>query len=70
MFTDVTTDSTPVVVEECMKAGKEYKQLIQLFVDQTIFGESLLEQATTISIDDSDVKLSEWLDNSNLPALL
>jgi len=53
-----------------MKAGKEYKQLIQLFVDQTIFGESLLEQATTISIDDSDVKLSEWLDNSNLPALL
>lgn len=49
------SDST----EECTKVGREYKQLIQLFSDQTIFGFALLEQANNLTIDESDAEMSK-----------
>ena len=49
------SDST----EECIKVGREYKQLIQLFSDQTIFGFALLEQANNLTIDESDAEMSK-----------
>ena len=45
--------------EECIKVGREYKQLIQLFSDQTIFGFALLEQANNLTIDESDAEMSK-----------
>ena len=50
------SDST----EECIKVGREYKQLIQLFSDQTIFGFALLEQANNLTIDESDAEMSKY----------
>ena len=49
------SDST----EECIKVGREYKQLIQLFSDQTVFGFALLEQANNLTIDESDAEMSK-----------
>ena len=42
-----------------MNTGKECRQLIQLFTDQTAFGQSLLEQADNMTLDDPDIKLSK-----------
>lgn len=43
---------------ECVQAGKEHKQLIQMFTDSTLFGDSLLEQASNMIIQEPDTKLS------------
>lgn len=47
------------LVEDGMRVGAECKELIQLFSDKTEFGQSLLEQAVNVTIDEPDAKLSK-----------
>lgn len=56
--------ATSTSTHECERIGREYKQLIQLFSDQTVFGNALLEQANniTINVDEPEAESSKsWL---------
>ena len=57
-YIDTNMEFVTASLEECMNTGREYKQLIQLFTDQTTFGLSLLEQANSMAIDEPNMKLS------------
>ncbi|XP_067933380.1 spatacsin-like [Watersipora subatra] len=54
---ELSPDELMVAVSECDSAGRESRQLIQLFTDQTAFGLSLLEQANGVSVEEPNIKL-------------